>query len=56
MDNSYGDRIDFAYTDEQREQGVIGFMRYELFKENGVGALIRLLHVNRIEDEHKENE
>ena len=52
MDNPYGNRIDFAYTDEQRDQGLIGFMRDELFEENGVGAFVRprLLHVDRIED------
>lgn len=50
MDSPYGDRIDFAYSDEQREQGLIGFMRDELFEENGVGALVRLLRVDRIED------
>ena len=50
-DNPYGNRIDFAYTDEQREQGIIGFMRDELMEENGCGALVRLLRVDKIEDE-----
>ncbi len=50
MDSPYGNRIDFAYSDEQREQGLIGFMRHEFFEENGVGVLVRLLHVDKIED------
>ena len=56
LDNPYGNRIDFAYTDEQREQGLVGFMRDEHFEENGVGALVRLLRVDRIEEERKESE
>lgn len=56
MDNPCGNRIDFAYTDEQREQGLIGFMRHEHFEENGVGALVRLLRVDRIEDTEREGE
>ncbi len=56
MDNPCGNRIDFAYTDEQREQGLIGFMRHELFEENGVGALVRLLRVDKIEDTEREGE
>ena len=56
MDNPCGNRIDFAYTDEQREQGLIGFRRHELFEEKGVGALIRLLRVDRIEDTEREDE
>ena len=55
MDNPYGNRIDFAYSDEQREQGMVGFMRDEHFEENGVGALVRLLSVDRIKEERKEN-
>ena len=53
MDNPRGNRIDFAYSDGQREQGIVGFMRDEHFTENGVGALVRLLRVDRIEDERK---
>ena len=56
MDNPHGNRIDFAYSDEQREQGLIGFMRNELFEENGVGALVRLLRVDRIEQTEREGE
>ena len=56
LDNPYGNRIDFAYTDEQREQGMVGFMRDEHFEENEVGALVRLLRVDRIEEERKESE
>ena len=56
MDNPCGNRIDFAYTEEQREQGIVGFMRDEHFTENGVGALVRLLRVDRIEDTEREGE
>ena len=56
MDNIWVNRIDFAYTDEQREQGMIGFMRHEFFEENGVGASVRLLRVDRIEDTEREDE
>ena len=53
-DNPCGNRIDFAYSDEQREQGLVGFMRDEYFEQNGVGALVRLLKVDRIETERNE--
>lgn len=43
-------------TNEQREQGMVGFMRDEHFEENGVGALVRLLRVDRIEDTEREGE
>lgn len=56
LDNPWGNRIDFAYTDEEREQGMVGFMRDEHFEENGVGALVRLLRVDRIEDTEREGE
>ena len=56
MDNPCGNRIDFAYTDAQREQGMVGFMRDEHFNENGVGALVRLMRVDRIEGTEREGE
>ena len=56
MGNPYGNRIDFAYSDEQREQGIVGFMRDEHFTKNDVGALARLLRVDRIEDTEREGE
>ena len=56
MDNPCGNRIDFAYTDEQREQGMVGYMRHEFFEENGVGPLVRLLSTDRIEDKEREGE
>ena len=56
MDNPHGNRIDFAYSDEQREQGLVGFMRHEHFEKNGVGVLVRLLRVDRIEDTEREGE
>jgi len=56
MDNPYGNRLNFAYTDEEREQGVVGFMRDELMEQNGCGALVRLLRVDRIEDTKREGE
>lgn len=56
MDNPCGNRIDFAYTDEQREQGMAGFMRNEHFKENCAGAFVRLMRVDRIEDTEREGE
>ena len=56
MDNPCGNRIDFAYSDEQRSQGLVGFMRHEFFEENGIGALIRPLRVDRIEDTEREDE
>ena len=56
MDSPCGNRIDFAYSDEQREQGLIGFMRHEHFEKNGVGALVRLLRVDRIDDTEREGE
>lgn len=56
MNNSVTARISFAYSDEQREQGVVGFMRDEFFEENGIGSLVRLLRVDRIEDTEREDE
>ena len=56
MDNPRGNRISFAYSDEQREQGMVGFMRDEFFEENGVGALVRLFRVDKIEDAEREGE
>lgn len=53
-DTPCGNRIDFAYSDEQREQGLVGFMRHEHFEENRVGVPARLLRVDRIDDERKE--
>ena len=56
-DNPYSNRIDFVYTDEQREQGLlISLMRHAFFEENGVGVPARLLRVNRIEDMEREDE
>ena len=56
MDNPYGNRIDFAYTDEEREQGFVPFKRDLLLEENGGGAFVRLLRVDRIEDTEREGE
>ena len=56
MDNPRGNRISFAYSDEQRNQGLVGFMRHEFFEENDIGGLVRLLRVDRIEDMEREDE
>lgn len=56
MDNPYGNRIEFAYSDEQREQGFVGFMRNEHFKHHHVGTHVRLLRVDRLEDTEREGE
>lgn len=56
MNNPYGNRIEFAYSDEQREQGLVNLLRHEHFKHHHVGAYARLLHVNRIGDTEKEDE
>lgn len=50
-DNPFGNRLSFAFTDEDRYQGFVPFTRDLLLEKNGGGAFVKLLRVDRIEDE-----
>lgn len=50
-DNPFGNRLSFAFTDEERDQGFVPFKRDLLLEKYGGGAFVRLLRVDRIEDD-----